>query len=195
MKFKRGDTVISINGAYKGQIGKIIWIAPSSAFPYQVRFGNLYTNKSEEYLRGITLAGGKETNPKDAAGIQTFDSGATRTSEDGRLSYVRGLSSVVLRRYLQYLAKHRKQADGSMREFDNWKQGIPMRRSFDGLGRHFFTLWLLMEGLDIYDDSGQEDIQDVLCAIMFNTMSMLHQEMMQPRIIQPTEEEKSAASG
>jgi len=53
----------------------------------------------------------------------------------------------------------------------------------------------LMEGLDIYDDSGQEDIQDVLCAIMFNTMSMLHQELMQPRIIQPAEEEKSAASG
>ena len=195
MKFKMGDTVMSINGICTGQTGKITLVDPSSALPYRVHFGNLYAYKTEEYLSGITPAEGKETNPKDGTVMETYESGATRTSEDGRLSYVRGLSPVVLRRYLQYLAKHRKQADGSMREFDNWKQGIPMRRSFDGLGRHFFTLWLLMEGLDIYDDSGQVDIQDVLCAIMFNTMSMLHQELMQPRIIQPTEEEKSAASG
>jgi len=195
MKFKVGDTVMSINEVHKGLTGIIIEVDSSSILPYQVRSGDILYRKFENNLKMITPAEAQETNPKDAAGIQTFESGATRTSEDGRLSYVRGLSPVVLRRYLQYLAKHRKQADGSMREFDNWKQGIPMRRSFDGLGRHFFTLWLLMEGLDIYDDSGQEDIQDVLCAIMFNTMSMLYQELMQPRIIQPTEEEKSAASG
>jgi len=195
MKFKKDDKVICMEGEKRGEIGKIIKTDPGTSLPYLVDFGKYATWEQEEYLIHCPTAEAQETNPKDGTVMETYESGATRTSEDGRLSYVRGLSPVVLRRYLQYLAKHRKQADGSMREFDNWKQGIPMRRSFDGLGRHFFTLWLLMEGLDIYDDSGQVDIQDVLCAIMFNTMCMLYQ--MQPRIIQhlSAEEEKSAASG
>ena len=109
--------------------------------------------------------------------MEQFESGATRTDSKDKLSYVKALSPIVLRRYVQYLGSHRKQADGTMREFNNWKQGIPPERYLDGLGRHFLALWLLMDGFEVYDDPGQECIDDILCAIMFNAMGMLHERL------------------
>lgn len=107
--------------------------------------------------------------------IRTFSTGATRDTAEGKLSYVKGLSPIVLRRYLQYLAKHRKQPDGSMREFDNWKYGIPKHTYLDSLGRHFVDLWLLMQGFDATDNHGPCDLEELLCAIIFNSSGLLHE--------------------
>ena len=48
--------------------------------------------------------------------MREFESGATRDTDDGKLSYAKCLSPAVLRRYLEYMDEHRKQADGQMRD-------------------------------------------------------------------------------
>ena len=107
--------------------------------------------------------------------IRTFESGATRDTVEGKLSYRRGLSAIVLRRYLQYLAKHRKQPDGSMREFDNWKKGMDFDVYLDSLLRHDIDLGIMAEGFVAEDNRGQCDIEDLLCAIIFNASGALYE--------------------
>ncbi len=107
--------------------------------------------------------------------MREFESGATRDEVEGKLSYVKGLSPIVLKRYLQYLDAHRTQADGQKRDFDNWKLGIDQDTYLDGLGRHFWDVWLLCHGYSTEDNHGPVILEDVLCAVMFNTMGMLHE--------------------
>lgn len=121
----------------------------------------------------LTSAEKKETNPKDV--IRKFDTGATRDTVEGKLSYVKALSPIVLQRYVQYLNVHRKQPDGSLRDFDNWKQGIPIDAYFDGLGRHFVAAWLLEQGFTAEDNHGPVMLEDTLCAIIFNASGWLHE--------------------
>lgn len=107
--------------------------------------------------------------------MREFISGAIRDTSEGKLSYVKGLSPIVLRRYLQYLDEHRTQSDGNRRTFDNWKRGIAKDVYLDSGGRHFLDLWLLCDGYAAEDNHGPVTIQNALCAIMFNTMGMLHE--------------------
>jgi len=107
--------------------------------------------------------------------VRTFDSGATRDTTQGKLDYVKALSPIVLQRYVQYLDKHRLQPDGNMREFDNWKQGIPIEAYFSGLGRHFIALWLLAQGFPAEDNHGPVMLEDSLAAIIFNCSGWLHE--------------------
>ena len=115
--------------------------------------------------------------PKTPAGddeIRTFDTGATRDTMAGKLSYVKALSPIVLQRYVQYLDAHRKQPDGSMRDFDNWKKGIPEEAYLDGLGRHQMAAWLLAQGYSAEDNHGSVTLVDTLCAIIFGASGWLH---------------------
>lgn len=105
--------------------------------------------------------------------IRKFTGGATRDTVEGKLSYVKGLSPIVLKRYLQYLDLHRLQSNGEKREFDNWKLGIDQATYLDGLGRHFWDVWLLCHGYPAEDNHGSVELESALCAIMFNSMGML----------------------
>jgi hypothetical protein len=102
--------------------------------------------------------------------IRTFNTGATRNALEGKLSYMRALSPAVLRRYVEYLASHRKQADGNLREFDNWKKGIPQDAYCDSLMRHAIDAWARLLGLPSSDGTG---IEDLLCAVIFNANGWL----------------------
>lgn len=113
--------------------------------------------------------------------IRTFDTGATRDTDQGKLDYLKALSPIVLRRYVEYLNKHRKQPDGSYRDFDNWKKGIPEEAYISGNGRHFMDTWLLTEGYDTEDNHGPVEIEDAICAQLFNLMGRLH-EMLKEKI-------------
>jgi len=103
--------------------------------------------------------------------MRTFTTGATRSDIEGKLSYMRALSPAVLRRYVQYLAKHRKQTDGQMRSFDNWKKGIDPDTYLDGLLRHTWDAWLMHQGHKPSDET--YDLPDLLCAIIFNASGWL----------------------
>ena len=119
---------------------------------------------------------GETSAEKSSQGtIRTFDTGATRDTAVGKLSYVKALSPIVLRRYVQYLDAHRKQPDGSMRDFDNWKKGIPEETYLDGLGRHFIAVWLLAQGFPAEDNHGPVNLESTLCAIIFGASGWLHE--------------------
>jgi len=107
--------------------------------------------------------------------MREFTAGAFRDTADEKLSYVKGLSPIVLRRYLEYLRLHNKQADGRIRDFDNWKQGMPKEVYLDSLGRHFMDVWLLEEGYSTEDNHGPVNIEGALCGVLFNTIGMLHE--------------------
>lgn len=107
--------------------------------------------------------------------MRKFETGATRDTVEGKLDYTKALCPLVLRRYVQYLDKHRLQPDGSYRDFDNWKKGIPIETYHSSKGRHFFADWLLEEGYEVKDNHGPVDQEDTLCAEIFNAMGKLRE--------------------
>ena len=81
--------------------------------------------------------------------MRTFESGATRDSEEGKYAYAGFLAPIVLERFGEYMHRHRQQADGSLRASDNWKKLFgPDHKSvcLDSLLRHDMDLWLIHEG-------------------------------------------------
>jgi len=44
-------------------------------------------------------------------------------------------------------------------------------------GRHFFDAWLLTEGYTAEDNHGPVDLEDALCAELFNIMGRLHERL------------------
>ena len=104
--------------------------------------------------------------------MRKFGSGATRDTEDGKYDYEGFLSPVVLQRYAKYMHTHRHQTDGSLRDSDNWKKGMPTDVYLKSLLRHTIDLWLSHRGT-----AGQLSREDLLCAIMFNTMGYLHESL------------------
>ncbi len=106
--------------------------------------------------------------------MRKFETGATRDTNDGKLDYEGFISPLVIRRYAEYMHKHRKQADGKLRDSDNWQRGIPVDVYRKSLTRHFMDAWYILRGWGDYTDAG-EDIEDLLCAMLFNTMGLLHE--------------------
>lgn len=106
---------------------------------------------------------------------RTFDTGATRDTEDGKLDYEGFLSPLVLRRYAEYLDANRAMADGSLRDSDNWQQGIPSDVYMKSAWRHFMDVWAWHRS-----SIKVSDIEAALCAVLFNIMGYLH-EVLKPR--------------
>jgi len=108
--------------------------------------------------------------------MKTFEGGATRSAEGpDRPDYRKALSPIVLQGYVEYLGRHRLQADGSLRDWDNWKAGVPLDRYLGGLGRHDMNVWLLMHGFPAEDDNGPVTLLDSLYGVIFNSMGMIHE--------------------
>ncbi len=112
------------------------------------------------------------------AEIRTFETGATRDADDNKLDYEGFFSPLVLERYGEYMHKHRTQADGSLRASDNWQKGIPRMQYMKSLLRHTLDVWKICRGYPAYDrkDGHEISLQEALCAIMFNSMGMLHED-------------------
>jgi hypothetical protein len=105
--------------------------------------------------------------------IRTFDTGATRNSDSGKLDYEGFLSPVVLERYARYMNAHRRQPDGTMRDSDNWMRGIPRQQYAKSTFRHFMDVLLLTRGWP--KAATTTDLEDALCAVLFNVMGLLHE--------------------
>jgi len=102
---------------------------------------------------------------------RNFDTGAYRDTAEGKPSFYKALSPKVLRRYVEYLGENRKQSDGNMRDWDNWKAGIPPNVYADSGLRHAWMTWELMEAGTL---SGKE-LEDDICGVLFNYMGLLHE--------------------
>jgi len=103
-----------------------------------------------------------------------FSTGATRDTEQGKLDYEGFLSPKVLRRYAQYLNKHRTMRDGSTRDSDNWQKGIPKDVYMKSLLRHTMDVWEWHRHGRVAPGGA---FHDALCAVMFNAMGYLFEEL------------------
>lgn len=109
--------------------------------------------------------------------IQKFETGANRSADTGKYDFEGFLSPAVLERFGEYMHKHRHLPDGSMRDSDNWQRGIPKKNYVKSLIRHTFEMWQLWRGQTVIDkQTGMVvNVEDQLCAIMFNSMGLLHE--------------------
>lgn len=99
-------------------------------------------------------------------GMRTFETGATRDTDQGKMDYEGFFSPKVLERRAEYMHKHRTQSDGTLRDSANWQKGIPKEQYVKSLFRHFMGVWK-------WHRTGKGDIEEALCALMFNAEGLL----------------------
>lgn len=117
--------------------------------------------------------------------VRTFESGATRDTDEGKFDYESFLSPLVIERYGEYMHTNRIQADGTLRDGDNWQKGMGLPTFMKSLWRHFHAVWKQHRIMLTYrneSDFGMvvaanpddlDDLEDHLCAILFNTSGYL----------------------
>ena len=109
--------------------------------------------------------------------MRKFKTGATRDSLDGKPQYHGYFSPVAFRLFGEYMLKHQRQADGTMRTCDNWKKGIDLPTYLDSLWRHFMDLWEIMEGGHPTDIKTGEPIdwKEAWGGLYFNLQGIAHE--------------------
>lgn len=107
---------------------------------------------------------------KAYANMRKFESGATRNSDESKLDFEGFLSPTALEHFAEYMNKNRVQADGNIRDSDNWQKGIPLDSYMKSMFRHFFDVWKAHRGLET-----PEDMITNLSALMFNVQGYLHE--------------------
>lgn len=112
---------------------------------------------------------------------RTFGTGATRDTDIDKFDYEGFLCPITLERYARYMHKNRQMQDGSIRDSDNWQKGIPINQYIKSLMRHTFSVWKQIRGYKT-----GTDLQEDLCAIIFNAMGILHELLKKERIGAPS---------
>lgn len=108
--------------------------------------------------------------------MRVFKGGATRNSNEGKPDYEGFLSPIVIEAFGKYMHKHRFQADGNVRDSDNWQKHFGENHfavCLKSLCRHFMDLWSLHRGYKRFDalDGHEVDKEEALMALLFNTMA------------------------
>lgn len=103
-------------------------------------------------------------------GIRAFDTGATRDTNTNKLDYYRFNNALVDKVYAEYMHKHRKQSDGSLRSGDNWQNGWDKHTSMESMTRHVQDIKLHLTG---YQKEATENLVDSICATIFNAKALL----------------------
>lgn len=102
--------------------------------------------------------------------MREFTTGATRNTDEDKIDFEGFLSPLALEEFAKYMHTHRIQADGKLRDSDNWQKGIPMEAYMKSMYRHFFDTWKNYRGLE----TPEEQITN-LCGMLFNVQGMLHE--------------------
>lgn len=102
--------------------------------------------------------------------MRTFSTGATRDNEGTKPDYEGFLSPCVIEAYGHYMNRHCIQADGKLRDSDNWQKGIPRDVYMKSAWRHFVQAWKLHRTM-----GNRAMLEEALCALLFNIMGYLHE--------------------
>lgn len=108
--------------------------------------------------------------------MRTFDTGAVRDTETGKLDYEGFFSPQAMEAFAKYMDFHREMPDGSRRDSDNWQKGFPFSSLMKSMWRHFFSLWRWHRSAEHKDDGCVRPFQHPvldLCGVMFNAQSYL----------------------
>jgi len=120
---------------------------------------------------GMNLDTPTETfEPSYSGNMRQFETGATRNLDADKLDFEGFLSPLALEEFAKYMHKNRVQADGNLRDSDNWQKGIPIDAYMSSMWRHFFDTWKRHRGLETHEDQISN-----LCGLMFNVQGMLHE--------------------
>jgi hypothetical protein len=109
------------------------------------------------------------------AEMRQFDTGATRNTDTGKNDYEGFYHPLIIEAYGNYMNKHRIQADGKLRDSDNWQKGIPKSAYMKSLWRHFLDAWFIHRGYERFSPETGDKLTmvEVLCAILFNVQGYL----------------------
>jgi hypothetical protein len=107
--------------------------------------------------------------------MRHFDTGATRNVDANRFDYEGFLSPLAVESYAASMHKHRMQADGVLRDSDNWQRGMPKTSYIKSLFRHFFHAWKLHRGHAVQEDGHPVTMEEALCGVLFNAFGYLHE--------------------
>jgi hypothetical protein len=107
--------------------------------------------------------------------VRQFETGATRSPDVGRYDPEGFFSPLVFERFCEYMNAHRKQTDGSIRDSDNWQKGLPLSTYMKGGWRHFLHWWKRHRGFRVNDAMAGQNMEEDLCALLFNVQGYLHE--------------------
>ncbi len=110
--------------------------------------------------------------------MRQFDTGATRDTDTNKYDYEGFLHPSVLEAYAAYMHKNRVQADGKLRDSDNWQKGIPKDAYMKSMFRHFMDVWKMHRGVP----GGNADMVENLSALLFNVMGYMYEELRSDRL-------------
>ena len=105
--------------------------------------------------------------------MREFETGATRDTDVDKYDYEGFFSPLVLARRAEYMHKHRLQADGVLRESDNWQKGMGFPVYMKSAWRHFMDWWRLHRSFATA--ATLDDLEEAICALMFNAEGYLHE--------------------
>lgn len=110
--------------------------------------------------------------------MRVSETGATRNADSHKNDYEGFLSPTVIQAFGDYMHSHRMQADGKLRDSDNWQKGLKQDWYMKSMWRHFLDIWSIHRGIARFDETGKEiDKVEALCATLFNVQGMLHEEL------------------
>lgn len=102
--------------------------------------------------------------------MRKFATGATRNDDTDNVDFEGFLSPLAVQAFGEYMHKHRLQADGQVRESDNWQKGMPLEAYMKSGWRHFHDWWMEHRGYE-----SREGLEDALCGLLFNVNGYLHE--------------------
>lgn len=98
--------------------------------------------------------------------MRNFDTGASRDNDKEKIDPEGFYSPLVIQAFSEYMHKNRIQADGKLRDSDNWQKlfgedhlNVCMKSAW----RHFLDLWMFHRGY-----KGRDTIDDAICGLLFN---------------------------
>ncbi len=112
-----------------------------------------------------------ELNKAASAAMRQFPSGATRNTDSDKLDPNGFIHPLTLLAFCQYMHIHRQQADGQLRDSNNWWKGIPREAYAKSLERHvLLDVKPLLAG---FKGHTTQDLVEALCASWFNVQGLL----------------------
>ena len=173
-EFKEGDIIELMNNTgLDAEIGATAKVIGDGKYADTIKIiwldGKAKSQRDGGYTHRVFRKLDKgEVKVKEKSAIRKFDTGATRSSNEGKYDYEGFDNPLVVERYAQYMNKHRVQEDGKLRDSDNWQKGMPLNSYMKSLKRHVHDMWKQHRGY-----KGQDTIEDSICAAMFNLKGYL----------------------